>query len=88
MLESGANFSDHGGGKMDWLNWIKSNQEVLGFIGAGVAAVVTASWAVFTWKHPKPKDDKPATPTQSAKADHGGTAVNVAGENNKIHIGK
>jgi hypothetical protein len=74
---------------MDWLNWIKSNQEVLGLMGAGVAAVVAASWAVFTWKHPKPKDDKPATPpTQSATANNGGIAVNVAGENNQIHIGK
>ncbi|MDD2775445.1 MAG: hypothetical protein PHU06_05790 [Gallionella sp.] len=69
---------------MDWLNWIKSN-EVLTLIST-VFTVFGVVWAIFAWKYPK--DDKPTSPTQSAKADHGGTAVNVAGENNKIHIGK
>jgi hypothetical protein len=70
---------------MDWLNWIKSN-EALTLIST-VFTVFGVGWAIFAWKYPK--DDKPATPpTQSATANNGGTAVNVAGENNKIHIGK
>lgn len=73
-----------------WLS-VESNQKVLAVLGASLAAVVTAGWAVFTWKHPKPKNDKPAVPplsTQSATASNGGIAVNAAGENNQIHIGK
>lgn len=78
---------------MDLWQWlaVESNQNVLTLLGAALAAVVTAGWAIFKWKYPKPKDDKPAAPvplTQSATADHGGTAFNVSGENNPIHIGK
>jgi hypothetical protein len=78
---------------MSWVDWLldAKHRELLTWLGSGVVIVMSGFWRFYTWKYPKPKEDKPAAPAvppQSIHADKGSVAVNVAGEHNQIHIGK
>ena len=62
----------------------KGNQQVLGLLGSGLAAVVTGLWVAFIYFSPPPKSPEAASPEPtppSVQANCGGVAVggNVSG---------